>query len=152
MLIPLLCSRSTRTSFTLAPYYNFSPKIPRAELINSFIPSTTSEKPYNSSFGSHTSSCQAWVHGRPAAWASAHQLSVPHVQPRASEPSQWALCHSEQILHFWAPPRVSCRAPQEMVKIDYTLSHFWKKHCCSKCECFQSALVSLGIKKTQKQN
>lgn len=37
--------RSTRTTFTWAPYYNFLPKAPSAEQINSFIPNTTSEKP-----------------------------------------------------------------------------------------------------------
>ena len=131
VLMPFLCLRSTRTSFTWAPY--FSPKTPSAELKNSFIPSNTSEKPSNSSFGSRACSCQAWAHGRAAAWAFAHQLPVPHVQPRASEPSQSVLRHLEQILHFWAPSHVSCRAPQEMVKIDYTSSHFWKKHCCLKC-------------------
>lgn len=134
--------KSTRTSSVWAPYCSFSPKPPRTKLINSFIPSTTSEKPWTSPFGSHAFPCQAWAHGIAAAHALAHQLSVPHVQPRASEPSHPVYHHPQQILCFWAPSHASLMAPQEMLESDYMSSHFWKEHYCLKmwavqfCSCF----------------
>lgn len=138
--------KSTRTSSTWAPYYSFSPKPPSTKLINLFIPSTASEKSWSSPFSSHAFPCQAWAHGIAAAHALAHQLSVPHVQPRASELSQPVFHHSQQILRFWASSHASLRAPQEMLEFDYMLSHFWKKHCCLKCEQLHFVVVSLGEK------
>lgn len=62
----------------------------------------------------------------------------------------WALTISTLSLLFWAPSHLSCRAPQEMVKIDYTSSNFWKIHGCLKCDCFHSA--DFFIRDKTKQN